>query len=430
MQITKGKSLIILPLRFLVYLCLSLAIILLSGLLETTKLIHTTNDALFFQRYNKPLQKLSTQQYETLCGSDAVQADLSNTLYLLQLKTMSLFSNLQWKEIQKNIFEGRHDKLCFQEKDIIYSLKVGKNASFSDLHSMVNVQIQEAGATSIPEKYPEIGPNQLAQHQDIKAFLSKIEQRSESDIIRLRHEPVNIRLQQWKIFTGSIPGIEYAKTSFIFNNHLYKATVETEYQQIQEEIPNLKKQCLILGIIFLIIGILGMTKLYRSVKGVKLITNTQVLLIDVIIITILAVLGFMGTDHFLTEKYNTTSLMGQEGLLGTFSYIPIILILPIIVSWMSARGILVNEKGILDSDMILQSFMAWDELSSMELMDDTEFSGRRKSYKVLFMHTVDENAINISGNIREKAKIEIKDLLLINVPDKWKHEMRIHLSKL
>jgi hypothetical protein len=216
----------------------------------------------------------------------------------------------------------------------------------------------------------------------------------------------------------------------VSGNHLDLASITTEYQQLEQEIPGLKKQYTLVGSTLLIIGLLIQFKLYRTVQGIKFLSNQLVFLLDLIVITILAVLGFMGMDYLLAERYDALSTMGQEGLLGLFCFPLILLILPIIISWKSARGLLINEKGILDSDLILQTFIPWNELGRMELMDDQEFSGRRRTYKVLFLHTRDENAITISGNIPWRAKEKIKKLLLQHVPEDKKVEMKICLSAL
>lgn len=429
MLVTKGKSFIILPLRFFAYLCLSLSIIFLSGFLETTKIIHSTNEALFFKRHNKPTEELSAQKYKQLCDSNAVQADDDiKRFYINRLGSTSLIpvTRTDWKRIKEELFMGRHAELCFMKEDVVYAVIADES---TDL--FITVTLQEVGSISRPEKHPVVDINTLARHPEIKSLLLEIDQLADRDSsFRLRSKPVNIGLEEWKIFTGSMPDLEYMKTTFIFGNHLYSAVVKTDYQQLDREIPELKKQYMLTGSILLVVGLLIMFKLYRTVKGIKFLPNQMVFVLDLIVITFLVVLGFMGADYLLAERYGTTSIVGQEGLLGVFCYIPILLILPIVVSWQSARGVLINEKGILDSDLILQTFMPWDELSSMELMDDVEFSGRRRSYKVLFLHTIDENAITIPGNIRLRAKEEIKTLLSRHVPENKKHEMKMHLSAL
>ncbi|MDH3349535.1 MAG: hypothetical protein OEM02_15730 [Desulfobulbaceae bacterium] len=429
MRVTKAKIFATLPLRFFVYLCLSLSIIFLSGFLETTKIIHSSNEALFFKRHNKPPKKLSVQKYKQLCDSNAVQADDDvKRLHINRLESTPLIpvTRMDWGRIREELFMGRHEKLCFMKNDVVYAVKVEESSEL-----MIKVTLQKVGSTSMPKKYPMVGINDLALHHEIKSFLFEIDQLSDRDSsFRLRNKPVNIGLQDWKLFTDSMQDLDYMATIFIFDNHLYSAKVKSDYQQLDEEIPGLKKQYMITGIILLVVGLLLMSKLYRSVNGIKLLANQMVSVMDLIVIIILVVLGFMGMDYLLAERYGTTSILGQEGLLGVFCYVPILLIMPIVVSWKSARGILINEHGILNSDLIFQTFMSWDELSRMELMDDVEFSGRRRSYKVLFLHTIDENAITISGNIGLKVKRKIKTLLLKHVPGNKKHEMEIHLSSL
>ncbi|MDH3346727.1 MAG: hypothetical protein OEM02_01315 [Desulfobulbaceae bacterium] len=430
MNITKGKSLIILPLRFLVYFCLSFAIIFLSGSLKTTKVIDSNGEFLFFVRHDKPIKELSVQHYEEFCGSTAVQIGPEYAIDLRLLKGNSLFPYSNWKEIQERIFKGKQDWLCFVENNVVYAVRVKEETSSPVADSWFKVGLEELGAVGMAEKYPVIGPAQLKQHPEIEEILLEIDQRPDHDCIRLRYEPINISLQEWEGFIGSALGIYKSETNFIFGGHLYTAIVKTDYQHREEEIPGLQNQYIITGIFLLVIGFLVMTKLYRSVVGVKLMPNKVVCILDIIMIIILAILGFMGMDYFLAGKYGTISIMGEEGILGVFCYIPLLLIMPVVVSWQSARGVLVTEQGVLDSDLFLQSFMAWDELSRMELMDDVEFSGRRNSFKVLFLYSVDENAIIISGNIRVKAKVEIIALILKYVPENMKDEMQKYLNLL
>lgn len=429
MRVTRGKTLFILPLRFLVYLCLSLSIIFLSGFLETTKIIHTTNDALFFKQHSKPAKELSAQKYRKLCDNKTAQADGDvEKRYINRIESKSLFpiTRMEWERIEEELFRGRHDRLCFMKNDVVYSVIAEES---TDL--LIKITLQELGSTIIPEKHPVVNVNNLAQYHDIKSSLLEMEQPSDGDrTFLLRNKPVNVALQEWKIFTGSTPDLDYNETTFIFGNHLYSAVVKTDYQQLDKEIPGLKKQYMIFGSILLVFGFLIMLKLYRSVKGIKYVPNQLVFVFDSIVIIILVVMGGMGLDHLLAERYGTTSILGQEGLLGVFCYVPILLIMPIVVSWKAARGVLINEQGILDSDLILQTFMPWGELSSMELMDDVEFSGRRRSYKVLFLHTIDGHAITISGNIRFKTKEEIKTVLMKHVPKNKRHEMKMNLSAL
>lgn len=434
MQITKGKTRIILPLRYIVYFCLSLSLIFLSGLLETKKTAfpsaNTIDEVLFLTRHAKPVQKLSIQNFEESCGSNAVKPDDPVKVhYVSRLKSNSIIpiSKMDWNTILDTLFNGRQDRLCFEDHDVIYAVSAVENSSYA----LMEVQLEEVGTTKISENSPAVDANHLEQYQEIKTFLLDIDSLADSEYMsRLRDKPVPIDLQDWKTFTGSIPGLEYPRTTFLFGNHLYSAVVKTEYRQCEEEITELKKQYLVTGSLFLVIGLVTMSKLYRSVIGIRLLPNQLAFILDLVMIIILAVLGFMAMDHLLAERYGMESIMGREGLLGGVSYVLLLLIMPIFVSWQAARGIVVNDKGILDSDLLLQTFMAWDEIKSMELMDDVEFSGRRRSFKVLFIHTVDGNAITISGNIRAKAKKEIKTLLLEHVPEERKHEMKMLLGSL
>jgi hypothetical protein len=409
-------------------------LIFLSGLLETKKIsppsANTIDEVLFLTRHAKPVQKLTTQNYEESCGSIAIKPDDPvKAHYVSRLRSRSLIpiSRMDWKNILETLFNGRQDKLCFVDNDVIYAVSAENNTS----DSLIEVRLEEVGTTKISENPPMVDATHLEQYQEIKTSLLEIDRLSDTEcMFRLRNEPVSIDLQDWKTFTASIPGLDYPKTTFLFGDHLYFAAVKTEYRQSEEEITELKKQYMIIGSLLFAIGLATMFRIYPTVKGTKLLPNQLVFILDLVIITILAVLGFMAMDHLFAERYGTASIMGREGLLGGFSYILILLIMPVVVSWQSARGILVDDQGILNSDLFLQTFMAWDEISSMELMNDVEFSGWHRSFKVLFIHTMDGHAISISGNMRTKAKEEIKLLLLEHVPEDRRHEMEMLLDSL
>ncbi|MCI5123496.1 MAG: hypothetical protein D3925_03220, partial [Candidatus Electrothrix sp. AR5] len=267
MLVTKGKLLITLPLRFLTYLCLSLAIIFLSGFLETTKIIHSANEALFFKRQNKPTEELTAQKYQQLCDSNAVQADDDvKRFYINRIESTSLIpiTRMEWERIQEELFMGRQAKLCFMKGDVVYAVSADES---TDL--LINVTLQEVGSISKPEKYPVVDSNTLARHPEIKELLLAINQLADKDSsFRQRSQPVKRGLGEWKIFTDSIPGLEYLETTFIVGNYLYSAVVTTDYQQLEREIPGLKKNYTFFGSTLLIIGFLILFKLYRTVSGI------------------------------------------------------------------------------------------------------------------------------------------------------------------
>lgn len=417
------------PLRFLAYFCLSLAIVLLSGFLETTKIVSAEKKAVFWTRHAQPVKELTAQEYRNRCGEIAVRADdPAAKHYLSRLEDAYLIpvSRTDWENIRKNVFSGRDEKLCFSKKNVVSAVSV----EVSD-DPLVTVKLEVLGSTDKPEKYPLVDINDLARHQALQSFLLEIDQLPDGESrSRLGNKPVDIDLQEWKLFTDSMPDLYFPKSSFIFGDHLYSARVGTIQQRHGEEIPGLRQKLMSAGIVLLGAGLFLMFRLYRAAKEIKYVSNRQIFVLDSIVIAILAVLGFMGMDHLFAERFGTSSILGAEGLLGVFSYVPVILGMTAFVSWKSARAILIDENGILDSDLIMQTFMPWNELSSIELMEDVEMSGRRRSYKVLFMHAADGNSLSISGNIASALKTKIKSLLLQHVPESRKPEMQRLLGSL
>lgn len=245
-----------------------------------------------------------------------------------------------------------------------------------------------------------------------------------------RREPADIGVDEWKSFTGSLLNSRAEQVSFRYQGLLFHGQVRYDEAYVSHEIPGLDTGRRIAGALFLLAGVLLLTRLYRAKKGIQVARPGVIVLWDLIVIVfcgffIHAVVEFgfvkyLGTEPFWDNDFH---------LMGTFFVLVSVPLLSLYISATATQSLTITQEGIASNGLFKRKFLPWSDLQAVSAPNiySAKPIGQvvvpRQVTRVLRLEGENEG-ITIMEPPLKSTKRHISDELVDKAPSKWKQLIR------
>ena len=297
------------------------------------------------------------------------------------------------------------------------------------------------GLESLANKLAQMDGVSLEQGEKYKKDLAQYQKgihnsKAESRKIRLTSfsylqkqwetEAADISAEEWERMKDSLSFSSQDQTIFLFENTLFRGIVKYDCNRVNLKIPGLYMGRKIAGGVFLIVGLLLMTGIYLKKQGIMIAKTWNILLWDIIVISI-SLLFLYGALDLLFMKLFETKMVTEEfiqfmGVFWVFLGIPAV---ALFIASSAAQAVTVNEKGIYLDGLFSKVFVYWNDLKSIEV---TELYTAKKAGEIVAPKQLmkimqldgETSSITLMEPPLKSTKKRILDALLAHAPEKWK----------
>ncbi|MFH1039450.1 MAG: hypothetical protein V1789_12370 [PVC group bacterium] len=240
------------------------------------------------------------------------------------------------------------------------------------------------------------------------------------------HAPTDIPVGEWQQMVSDLLDSGEREASFLFDGSLYQGFVRYDSACINQPIPGLEIGQRIAGGVFLLIGILLITGLYREKTGIMIAKRWGIVLWDVISICVSGFFLYGVIDLALVKVFGTPTAT-EEFLqfMGVFWVVFAIPVLAFLISATAAQAVEIDGKGIRLDGLFTERFIPWEELRGIEVTELRSvkraggFTAPKRLMKIMWL-TGDSSSITLMEPPLKSTKQRIFEALTAHAPAEWK----------
>ncbi len=239
-----------------------------------------------------------------------------------------------------------------------------------------------------------------------------------------------ISLKKWNKLVDRYLEPMYDLQQFKYNNKVYSPEFSLDYEVKKGEIANLPIIMKVVGILFLMLGLIVIRKLYFRKRGIMVNPQKIAVLYDVITL-LFAVPSAWLIMSFILEKLFFIPPVYEDSeifFMGIFFFCFGIPIVALFTSRLTSQSIVINSKGVIVDSLQNVEFVPWETLQSIEFSDEYVLVGRggtpipRKLQKSLKLTDNLGNSIIINEPQLMSVKRKITLHFEKNIPGELKFE--------
>lgn len=160
--------------------------------------------------------------------------------------------------------------------------------------------------------------------------------------------------------------------TFKFNGNFYGPTFGWDVIYMRGEVKGIQSTLKIIGIIFFMIGVFLIKKLYFRKQGIMINPPRVAILFDVITLLFAVPSAFMIVNTILKMTMFIAPIIDEMFIvyMGNFFFIIGIPIVTLYTSRFTSQSVHINEKGIFVDSLISKKSFAWDALDTISFSDE------------------------------------------------------------
>ncbi len=297
-----------------------------------------------------------------------------------------------------------------------------------ELQKMHKLFSKETATAINPYGYPILRLNDLVSYPNLQTEIENMlrniahYQYKNTHFKRLNR----VSIEEWNSFSNTFLSDSY---TFQYGNYIFRGKIKSDHALVEVEISQLKLVCKVMGVIFLLLGLLLLRGLYMPPsKGIQIGKRTTMIIWDVLIMVIAIFFTSAFFDGMLVHYFQTTLVWGDaemELFMGIFWVILANPIMALFTTATAAQTVWITQKGIAVKSLFSQKSIAWSDVINMKVSEYYSirklhrFYAPRKLMKVLKIYGVD-STLRIMEPPLVSTKEEILDMLILYAPETLK----------
>ncbi len=243
-------------------------------------------------------------------------------------------------------------------------------------------------------------------------------------------QATDISAEEWERMRETLSFSDQDRTIFLFENTLFRGVVKYDCSQVNLQIPGLYLGRKIVGVAFLITGLLLMTSLYLKKQGIMIAKTWNILLWDIIVISLNTFFVYGALDLLFMKLFETRMVTEEflqfMGVFWVFLGTPAV---ALFIAASAAQAVTINEDGVYLDGLFSKVFVYWNDLKSIEVTElytakkAGEIVAPKQLMKIMQLDS-ETSSITLMEPPLKSTKKRILDALLAHAPEKWKETIR------
>lgn len=306
-----------------------------------------------------------------------------------------------------------------------------KNA-FSQTDSNVELILFRDALISITGQYEIVIFNYLGEYNiNIKHFTEEDFKEyphiltSISQLIKSGESRNMIGVEEWRSFVQKNLNTFKDGQCFWYKGSVYGPEFGSDVTVLSGEFPNLLIILKIIGVLFLLSGLLILSSIYKKKKGIAVNPQRITVLYDGITLLFAVPSAYIIVTAILQKFFFISPLFFEQELsfMGIFFFIFGIPFVAMFTSKLTSQSIIISKDGIMVDNISMKISITWDNINNIEFSNEYVLVGRvgtvipKKLQKSLKICAKDKNHLLINEPQLKSIKKKILEQIRIKAPN-------------